>query len=234
MHESRRDQTDGERRRKNRRTLSCSLFACLPSTKIPSFVHRTRSLPPRADVTSISPESYRSNSNERYRTDGHKFHRIKTITWPIRGQPTEPPPSDQTNAIDDETNGKNNRENAIVQPDSISTVPESSTGSTPTMGRTRDRRSKRTGHKSSKSSKRHVTIANGNGQQADGGQSFLRAARSGNLSKVIELLNSGVDLDTTNAVSDAVGCVTSNGCIDFYYMHSMTNKLVSVYGSGTQ
>ncbi|THD29064.1 Ankyrin 2, partial [Fasciola hepatica] len=203
MRKSRREQRDGERRRKNRQSLSCSLFACLPSTKIPSFVHRTRSLPPRADVTSISHDSYQSHSNERLRADGQKLHRIKTITWPVRKKPTDSSRFIPTNGTDDTAdNGVNGHKNETGEPDPITTTPESATGSMPVAGRTHDlrnRRSKRSGRKSSKLSKRHVTISNATEQQSDAGQSFLRAARAGNLNKVIELLKSGVEVDTTNA-----------------------------------
>ncbi|TPP59966.1 hypothetical protein FGIG_12411 [Fasciola gigantica] len=217
MRESRREQRDGEGRRKNRQSLSCSLFACLPSTKIPSFVHRTRSLPPRADVTSISHDSYQSYSNERLHADGQKLHRIKTITWPVRKKPTDSSRFIPTNGTDDTANnGVNGHKNETVEPDPITTTPESATGSMPVAGRTHDlhnRRSKRSGHKSSKLSKRHVTIANVTEQQSDAGQSFLRAARAGNLNKVVELLKSGVEVDTTNAVSERADCISLIGVL---------------------
>lgn len=37
--------------------------------------------------------------------------------------------------------------------------------------------------------------------QSDPGTAFLRAARAGQLDKVLELLDSGVDINTANAVS---------------------------------
>ena len=39
------------------------------------------------------------------------------------------------------------------------------------------------------------------GCQTDGGTGFLRAARSGNIDKVLEYLSNSVDIDVCNAVS---------------------------------
>ena len=39
------------------------------------------------------------------------------------------------------------------------------------------------------------------GRQTDGGTGFLRAARAGNLDKVLEYLSNSIDIDVCNAVS---------------------------------
>lgn len=45
--------------------------------------------------------------------------------------------------------------------------------------------------------------------QSDGGNvSFLRAARAGNLDKVLEYINSNVDVNTCNAVSAVILLLT--------------------------
>lgn len=40
-------------------------------------------------------------------------------------------------------------------------------------------------------------------QQSDGNTSFLRAARAGNLEKVLEHLKNGIEINTSNAVSNS-------------------------------
>lgn len=54
--------------------------------------------------------------------------------------------------------------------------------------------------------------------QSDGNTSFLRAARDGNLSEVLEYLKGSTDINTSNAVSRLL--------IDFIYLNSHIQQFV--------